>query len=152
MACEVFLIRQEDETTETSRHVRNDQTEMVKIIKDHEMVCLDKMPENKIEEELSERVLEKIRDFGLRLEREMSEGQILEMDLEIQRTLLLLQRRIFNDKGIWFLAGEDLDMPCFFRYNQFRKLKREEKSHKNPVGFLVVIEDLFLLRDDLVER
>ena len=142
------MIRQEDETTETSRHVRNDQTEMVKAIKDHEMVCLDKMPNNEIEEELSERVLEKIRGIGLRLEDEMSEGQILEMYLEIKGTLLLLQKRIFNDKGIRFLAGEDLDMPCFSN----KKFKREEKElHENPVGFLVVIGDLFLLRENLIE-
>ena len=156
LACEEFLIRQEDETTEISRQIRNDQTEMVKKIKDHEMVCLDKLPENEIEEELSRDVMEKIRDIGLRLEGEMSEGQIWEMDLEIGVTLLLLQRRIFNDKGIWFLTGEDFEMTCL-RYGirqRIWKFKREDKESYEfyPFGFLVAIEDLFLLREDLVEQ
>ena len=91
----------------------------------------------------------------------MSTGQILEMDLEIEGTLLLLQRRIFNDKGLWYLTEQDFNMPGFRSfgdfYNENKKKREEKKSHENPVGLLVVIEDVFILRflglsDDSIRR
>ena len=146
IACEVFLNSHSGEINEASRRARIDQSEIVDVIKKHERDCLENMPENEFEEGLNGQVMEKIGEIGVRLNGEICARSFLKIGSEIQETLLLLERRIFMDKDLWFLTKED----SFLK--EMKKFRRQEKkSSEIWFGVLVFIKDELFLSEDLLE-
>ncbi len=70
------------------------------------------------------------------LEAQLTSDAVSEIGLQIQETLLLVQKRIFMNKGLWFWDNLGLDS-C--------KRQENESSSIKPFGILIVLEDEFML-------
>ena len=113
-----------------AEQVVNGHTEIFKAIQDHERECLDYItPNYKFGKGFNGIVMEKISDIGSRLDGEISTNILLEIESEIQATLLLLQKRIFMNRAMWF-----------------------ENGYQKQLGTLYVIQDEFMLKENLVKR
>jgi len=126
ISAEMFLADQIDRMNEISEQARIDQSKIVETIKEHQKNLLGNEFENDLE------LLDKIRGLGAQL----LSDDVLEIGLQIQETLLLVQKRIFMNKGLWFWDNLGLDS-C--------KRQENESSSIKPFGILIVLEDEFML-------
>jgi len=117
ISAEMFLADQIDRMNEISEQARIDQSKIVETIEEHQKKLVGNEFENDLE------LLDKIRSLGAQL-------------LSIQETLLLVQKRIFMNKGLWFWDNLGLDS-C--------KRQENESSSIKPFGILIVLEDEFML-------
>ena len=143
IAFEMFLKSQADGTNEMCRQAKNDQIEIIKAIRDHGRECLENMQDSEFEKGLSGQIMGKIMEIGVRLVGELSVESIMEISEEIRDTLVILERKIFMNKGVCFLNGGDL------RIDEWR---RKKESSLKSIGVLVFIEDELSPREDLVKR
>ena len=95
-SAEKYLMKQEDTTSEISRKVRSDQSKMIEAINEHKSELVGR----ELEEDLG--LLDKIKDIGLRLENPILSDDVPGIGLNIENTMLVLHRRIFDNKGLWF--------------------------------------------------
>ena len=125
IVAETFLAEQKNQTKEISMQARSDQSKIIETIKKRQ----DELLGSKFEEDLE--LLDKIRDIGLRLENPISSNDIPVIGLQIEKTMLGLQRKIFTNKSLWFWVWEYFD-------------KEETDLSSKRFGQLIVLEDEFL--------
>jgi hypothetical protein len=130
IAAEKFLAEQENGLNEVSEQARSDQAKIAETIKEHEN---ELMNASGFEEDSE--LYERIRDIGVRLEAQISLSDVDEICWRIEGTQLLLQRRYFMDKCLWFWDNLGL--------NNCRREGNE--LGLKPFGILIVLEDEFVI-------
>ena len=96
-----YLMKQKDTTSEISRQATSDQSKMIETINEHKSELVGR----ELEEDLG--LLDKIKDIGLRLEAPISSDDVPVIGLNIEETMLGLQRMIFMNKSLWFRVWEE---------------------------------------------
>lgn len=130
IAAEKFLADQKDGLNDASKQARSDQAKIVKTIKERENEVLNAGGFRE-DPELDNR----IRNVGVRLETPISWSDVGEICWQMEEMQLLLQRRCFMDKGLWFWDNLGLD-----------NCRREgNELGLKPFGILIVLEDEFVI-------
>ena len=137
----MYLAKQEDEKSEASIQAWDDQSVIVDAIKTHETACFAKMPTNEFDEEFGVEMEARIKDLEVKMGRigPWGEHECFEMRYEVQDALLMLQRRVFLNKGFKFMKIEKEN-----RLFQTIRFKRGEVCSVQPFGYLVVLEDDYI--------
>ena len=110
------------------------------------------MPDNEFDEIFSEEMNTKINEIEveIKLEREWNGERLWEVYQEVENCFLLVEKRIFRDKGFRFMKGEDIECEGMREFQDWfeRRFERDDDDDEVdvPFGVLVVWEDTFIPR------
>ena len=145
--CQLYLTEQVDDKSEASIQAWDDQSAIVDAIKIHETACFAKMPTDEFDEEFGVEMEARIMDLEVKMERigPWGEHECCEMRYEVQDALLMLQRRVFLNKGLEFVKSAKWNS-----YGKTIEYKRGEVPGVQPFGSLVLLEDDYFRKVDFL--
>jgi hypothetical protein len=156
MACEIYLNPSDkaidnltdNELSERTEQARNDQVAIVDAIKVHQNKCLMNLPTDEFDDIFSEEINAKIKE----IEDNWEDKRLWVVYQKIEDCFLLLERRIFADKGFLFYKGEDIELEfqeweiLKRSFERVDKVKHTKSGHEEPFGVLIAWEGAFLPR------
>jgi hypothetical protein len=157
MACEVYLDPSNkalrnltaNKLSERTEQARNDQVAIVEAIKVHQNECFMSFPKDEFDDIFSEEMNATLKE----IEHNWNDKRLWVVYQKIEDCFLLLERRIFADKGFLFLKREDIELeftewddPKKRSFERINKFKQTKRGRVKPFGVLIVWEDAFLPR------